>query len=127
MGGVYRVTVLSHVISFHPVFCACISSSTSLLLIVKANYGSPVVAVSRRLAPNLYLIYYGAGSRLQLRIASNLSFPYDQISFIFCRVLTIAANATGLGGWKTALSQAQSFVDQLTTEEKFTIVTGTAG
>ena len=37
------------------------------------------------------------------------------------------ANATGTGGWETALSQAQSFIDQLTTDEKFTIVIGTAG
>ena len=37
------------------------------------------------------------------------------------------ANATGTGGWETALSQAQSFVDQLTIDEKFTTVIGTAG
>jgi beta-glucosidase len=37
------------------------------------------------------------------------------------------ANTSGLGGWEGALSQAQSFLDQLTTEEKFSVVTGTAG
>jgi hypothetical protein len=37
------------------------------------------------------------------------------------------ANATGTGGWETALSQAQSFIGQLTTDEKFTMVIGTAG
>jgi beta-glucosidase len=37
------------------------------------------------------------------------------------------ANTTGLGGWETALTRAQSFVDQLTTDEKFAVVTGTGG
>jgi len=36
-------------------------------------------------------------------------------------------NTTGLGGWEAALSRAQSFLDQLTIEEKYGIVTGTAG
>jgi hypothetical protein len=92
---------------------------------VKAEYDSPIVAVCRKLASNTDLAYCGASSRP--RIASNLSSPYDEISFVFCRTLTTVANATGLGGWETALSHAQSFIDQLTTEEKFAIVTGTAG
>lgn len=39
----------------------------------------------------------------------------------------VTANTTGLGGWGTALTQARAFIDQLTIEEKFTLVTGTAG
>jgi hypothetical protein len=49
------------------------------------------------------------------------------MSFATCGILTNLANATGTGGWETALSQAQSFIDQLTTEAKFTTVIGTAG
>ncbi|KAL4914695.1 glycoside hydrolase superfamily [Aspergillus aurantiobrunneus] len=36
-------------------------------------------------------------------------------------------NATGSGGWETALAQAQDFVAQLTLEEKADMVTGQAG
>lgn len=39
----------------------------------------------------------------------------------------VTADTTGLGSWGTALTQARAFIDQLTTEEKFTLVTGTAG
>jgi len=38
-----------------------------------------------------------------------------------------AANSTGLGSWQSAFSQAQSFVEQLTVDEKFALVIGTAG
>ena len=34
-------------------------------------------------------------------------------------------NATGRGGWDTALAKAKRFVDRLTIEEKVTICTGT--
>jgi beta-glucosidase len=46
---------------------------------------------------------------------------------VSCIVLTNIANITGVGGWQAALSRAQSFLDQLTIEEKYGIVTGTAG
>lgn len=46
-------------------------------------------------------------------------FPLDIDEYI--------ANTSGLGGWESALSRAQSFLGQLTEDEKFSVVTGTAG
>jgi hypothetical protein len=37
------------------------------------------------------------------------------------------ANTNGLGGWEDALSRAHAFLGKLTEEEKFSVVTGTAG
>jgi beta-glucosidase len=44
--------------------------------------------------------------------------PYSEYSYP-------SPNATGRGGWDTAIAKAKRFVDRLTIEEKVTICTGT--
>lgn len=67
------------------------------------------------------------GPAFRLRVPPGLPFPYGQLPSTARLLLIFVANATGIGGWEAAFSRAQSFIGQLTNEEKFTMVIGTAG